>query len=189
MSVQEEWRRVVSTTSRELADCHGGQSVTVGGIVTQHRSQLTKKGDRMAFLTIEDLHGSFEVIVFPEVYRDSISACESDAPLIVWGKVEGDSSDGRLIAQRIVPLKEAATLGEFKRLTLTLACHLEQDALLQVRNLLTQTPGTCGVMLSLRFDDGDHMSLRAANQFSVTPSRGLLARLADLLGADNVRMA
>ena len=44
MEVQDEWRRVVGTTSRELPDCHGGESVTVGGIVTQHRSQLTKKG-------------------------------------------------------------------------------------------------------------------------------------------------
>ena len=180
---------MISTTSRDLADCHGGQSVTVGGIVTQHRSQFTKKGDRMAFLTIEDLHGSFEVTVFPDVYRDSIGACESDAPLIVWGKVEGDSSDGRLIAQRIAPLKDAATLGEFKRLTLTLACHLRQDTLLQVRDLLTQTPGTCDVMLALRFADDDQMHLRAAKQFSVTPSMDLLAQLEGILGADNVRVA
>ena len=189
MAVQEEWRRLVSTASQDLGDCHSGQSVTVGGIVTQHRSQLTRKGERMAFLTLEDLHGSFEVTVFPDVYRDSISACESDAPLIVWGKVEGDSSDGRLIAQRIAPLKDAATLVEFKRLTLTLACHLEQQTLLQVRDLLTQTPGSCGVMLALHFADGEHMSLRAASQFNVTPSMDLLTRLEGLLGTDNVQVA
>ena len=103
--------------------------------------------------------------------------------------MEGDSSDGRLIAQRIAPLQDAATLGEFRHLTLTLACHLEQDTLLQVRDLLTQTPGTCGVMLALRFADGDKMNLRAANQFSVMPSMDLLARLEGLLGTDNVRVA
>ena len=188
MALQDEWRRLVSTTSRELADCRGGQSVTVGGIVTQHRSQLTKKGDRMAFLTIEDLHGSFEVTVFPDVYRDCINACESDAPLIVRGKVEGDS-DGRLIAQRIVPLEDAATLGEFKRLTLTLPCHLEHQTLQQVRDLLQRTPGTCDVMLALRFTDGEHMNLRAADQFNVTPSMDLLAQLEGLLGTNNVQVA
>ena len=189
MEVQDEWRRVVSTTSRELLEYHGGESVTVGGIVTQHRSQLTKKGDRMAFVTIEDLHGSFEVTVFPEVYRESIGACESDAPLIVWGKVENDSNAGRLVAQRIVPLKDAAELGEFKRLTLTLAGDLEQDILLKVRSLLTQAPGSCNVMLSVRFADGERMSLRAASQFSITPSMNLLAQLEGILGADNVRLA
>ena len=189
MDVQDEWRRLVSTTSRELSEYHGGESVTVGGIVTQHRSQLTKKGDRMAFVTIEDLHGSFEVTVFPEVYRESIGACESDAPLIVWGKVENDSNAGRLVAQRIVPLKDAAELGEFKRLTLTLAGDLEQDILLKVRSLLTQAPGSCNVMLSVRFADGERMSLRAASQFSITPSMNLLAQLEGILGADNVRLA
>ena len=187
--VQDEWRRVVSTTSRELQDCRGGESVTVGGIVTQHRSQLTKKGDRMAFLTIEDLHGSFEVTVFPDVYRESIGACESDAPLVVRGKVENDGNAGRLVAQRIVALKDAAKLGEFKRLTLTLAGDLEQETLLKVRSLLTQVPGTCNVILSLRFADGDTMSLHAADQFSVTPSMNLLAQLESVLGADNVRLA
>ncbi|MCY4514749.1 MAG: DNA polymerase III subunit alpha [Candidatus Tectomicrobia bacterium] len=189
MEVQDEWRRVVSTSSRELQDCRGGESVTVGGIATQHRSQLTKKGDRMAFLTIEDLHGSFEVIVFPEVYRESIGACESDAPLVVWGKVESDSNVGRLVAQRIVPLKDAARLGEFKRLALTLSGELEQETLLKVRSLLTQVPGTCEVMLSLRFADGEEMSLFAARQFSVTPSTNLLAQLEGVLGTDNVRLA
>ena len=189
MEVQDEWRRVVSTSSRELQDCRGGESVTVGGIATQHRSQLTKKGDRMAFLTIEDLHGSFEVTVFPEVYRESIGACESDAPLVVWGKVESDSNVGRLVAQRIVPLKDATKHGEFKRLTLTLAGELEQETLLKVRSMLTQVPGACEVMLSLRFADGEEMSLCAANQFSVTPSMNLLTQLEGVLGADNVRLA
>lgn len=187
--MKDEWRRVVSTTSRELPDCQGGESVTVGGIVTQHRSQLTKKGDRMAFLTLEDLHGNFEVTVFPDVYRESIDACESDAPLIVWGKVESDSNVGRLVARRIAPLRDADRLGEFKRLTLTLSGDLEQVTLLNVRNLLSQAPGSCGVMLSLRFADGDRMNLRAADQFSITPSMDLLAQLEGLLGVDNVRLA
>ena len=151
MELQDEWRRVVSTTSRELAECQGGESVTVGGIVTQHRSQLTRKGDRMAFLTIEDLHGSFDVTVFPDVYRESASACESDAPLVVRGKVENDGNAGRLLAQRIVPLKDAADLGDFRNLTLTLAADVEPAMLLKVRDLLTQAPGACGVMLALRF--------------------------------------
>ena len=44
-------------------------------------------------------------------------------------------------------------------------------------------------MLSLRFADGDRMNLRAADQFSITPSMDLLAQLEGLLGVDNVRLA
>ncbi|MDE0207772.1 MAG: OB-fold nucleic acid binding domain-containing protein, partial [Candidatus Tectomicrobia bacterium] len=187
--LQGVWRRVVSTTSRELQEYQGGESVTVGGIVTQHRSQLTKKGDRMAFLTIEDLHGSFEVTVFPDLYRESAGTCESDAPVIVRGKVESDGNTGRLVAQRIAPLRDAADLGDFRHLTLTLAGDLETDMLLKVRDRLAQAPGTCGVMLSLRFADGERMSLRAADRLNVTPSMNLLAELEGMLGANNVRLA
>jgi DNA polymerase-3 subunit alpha len=189
MPVQPQLQRLVTTTSQGLADYHGEPLVTVGGIITQHRSQLTKNGERMAFLTLEDLYGSLEVIVFPETYRQSIAACESDEPLVVWGKVEGDGSEGRLIAQRILPLKDAVALGEFRRLTLTMSPQLDRTALLHVRDLLMASPGACHVVLALQFGDGERVLLRAAEHCNVAPSMGLLVELEDLLGAENVRLA
>jgi DNA polymerase-3 subunit alpha len=158
-------------------------------MITQQRTQLTKNGDRMAFLTFEDLYGSFEVIVFPETYRRSLPWCESDEPLLVWGKVEGDGSDGRIIAQRLLPLQEAAALCEFRRLTLLLSPEFDRAALLQVRKLLADTPGDCSVVLALRFPDGEQVMLRAAEHLSVKPSLELLAGLESLLGLESVRVA
>ena len=95
-AVQPQLQRLVTANSQNLAEQPGGE-VKVGGVITQLRTQLTKKGDRMAFLTLEDLYGTIEVIVFPETYRQSITYCESEEPLLIWGTVEGDS-DGRIIA-------------------------------------------------------------------------------------------
>jgi DNA polymerase-3 subunit alpha len=189
LAAQQELRRLITVTSQELTDYHGEPTVTLGGIVTQHRAQLTKNGDRMAFLTLEDLHGSFEVIAFPEVYRQSITYCESEEPLIIWGKVEGDGSEGRLIAQRILPLKDAIALGEFQRLTLNVSPGLERVALLHLRDLLAASPGTCNVVLAVHFPDGERVRLRAADQLSVTPSTTLLTGLEAVLGVENVRVA
>ena len=189
LAAQQELRRLITVTSQELTDYHGEPTVTLGGIVTQHRSQLTKNGDRMAFLTLEDLHGSFEVIAFPEVYRQSITYCESEEPLLIWGKVEGDGSEGRLIAQRILPLKDAMALGEFQRLTLNVSPVLERTALLHLRDLLATSPGTCNVVLTVHFPDGERVRLRAADQLSVTPSTTLLAGLEAVLGVENVRVS
>jgi DNA polymerase-3 subunit alpha len=189
LAAQHELRRLITVTSQELTDYHGEPTVTLGGIVTQHRAQLTKNGDRMAFLTLEDLHGSFEVIAFPEVYRQSITYCESEEALIIWGKVEGDGSEGRLIAQRILPLKDAIALGEFQRLTLNVSPGLERVALLHLRDLLAASPGTCNVVLAVHFPDGERVRLRAADQLSVTPSTTLLTGLEAVLGVENVRVA
>jgi DNA polymerase-3 subunit alpha len=158
-------------------------------MVTQQRTQLTKNGERMAFLTLEDLYGSMEIIVFPETYRRSQQGCESGDPLLVWGKVEGDGSEGRLIAQRLVPLKEAEALGDFRRLTLTVPPALDRAALLQVRDLLAASPGACAVLLGLEFPDGERVMLQAADRLHVRPSMDLLTGLEDLLGVESVRLA
>ena len=94
MAVQQQMRRLVTATSQSLVDFQGEQTVTIGGLITQRRVQLTKNGDRMAFVTLEDLYGSLEVIVFPETYRQSVAACESEEPVIVWGKAKIEGEGG-----------------------------------------------------------------------------------------------
>ena len=191
MAVQQQMRRLVSATSQRLAEVQGEPTVTVGGLITQHRAQLTKNGDRMAFLTLEDLYGSLEVIVFPETYRQSVAACESEEPVVVWGKAkaEGEGGETRIIAQRILLLKDAIALGEFRRLTLHVSPQHGRTTLVDVHGLLTQAPGTCHVMLVLQFPDGERVLLRAAERLNVAPSVALLAGLEELLGAENVRVA
>jgi DNA polymerase-3 subunit alpha len=191
MAVQQQMRCLVTATSQNLADCQGEQTVTIGGLITQHRVQLTKNGDRMAFLTLEDLYGSIEVIVFPDTYRQSVTACESDEPVVVWGKakVEGEGSEARILAQRILLLKDAIALGEFRRLTLVVTPQHDRTTLLHVHDLLAQVRGTCHVVLALQFPDGERVLLRAAEHLNVAPSVALLAGLEELLGTENVRVA
>jgi DNA polymerase-3 subunit alpha len=191
MAVQPQMRRLVTATSQSLVDCQGEQTVTLGGLITQHRAQLTKNGDRMAFLTLEDLYGSLEVIVFPETYRQSVAACESEEPVVVWGKakIEGEGGEPRVIAQRVLLLKDALALGEFRRLTLSVSPQHDRTTLLHVRDLLGQVPGTCNVVLTLQFPDGERLLLRAAERLNVAPSLALLAGLEELLGTENVRVA
>jgi DNA polymerase-3 subunit alpha len=189
MAVRQQLRRLTTATSQSLMDCARDQMVVVGGMVAQQRTQLTKNGERMAFLTLEDLYGSIEIIVFPETYRRSLPWCESDEPLLIWGKVEGDGSEGRLIAQRLLPLQEAEALGDFRRLTLTVSPALDRAVLVQVRELLAASPGDCTVLLALEFPDGERVVLQAADRLHVRPSMELLTELEGLLGVEGVRVA
>ncbi|MEE8304184.1 MAG: OB-fold nucleic acid binding domain-containing protein, partial [Candidatus Tectomicrobia bacterium] len=188
IAVQHQLRRLTTATSQSIADGHGERTVTVGGMITQQRTQLTKKGDRMAFLTLEDLYGSTEIIVFPETYRRSQPWCESEVPLLIWGKVESDSNEGRIIAQRILPLDEAEALGEFRQLTLAVPPELERSVLHQIRDCLATSPGDCHVVLALKFSDGETVLLRADERLNVAPSMELLDTLENLLDAQSVQM-
>jgi DNA-directed DNA polymerase III PolC len=71
-----------------------GQRVTVAGVrQTSHRSR-TAKGETMMFLTIEDLSGALDMVVFPDVYRRSRELLSSSSPVFVTGMMEMDASRG-----------------------------------------------------------------------------------------------
>jgi DNA polymerase-3 subunit alpha len=79
----------------ELKSGHDGKQVTVGGVVTEMREILTKKGDKMAFVKIEDKFGEIELILFPSTYQQTIGVWERDRIVLVRGKVNARDRDGK----------------------------------------------------------------------------------------------
>jgi DNA-directed DNA polymerase III PolC len=71
-----------------------GRRVTVAGIRQTSRRSRTAKGDMMIFLTIEDLQGTLDVILFPDVYRSAASFLDSNPPLLITGVMEMDRERG-----------------------------------------------------------------------------------------------
>ncbi len=84
-----------------------GRRVTVAGVrQTSHRSR-TAKGESMLFLTLEDLHGTLDAILFPDVYRVARSLFDSTMPLLVTGIMEMDVERGEpfLRAEKVVSVR------------------------------------------------------------------------------------
>lgn len=71
-----------------------GRRVTVAGVRQTSRRSRTAKGDPMLFLTIEDLQGTLDVILFPDVYRVATSFLDSNPPLLITGVMEMDKERG-----------------------------------------------------------------------------------------------
>lgn len=102
--VQEKIRGMLTT---QEAMEKGGRRVTVAGIrQTSHRSRTTK-GESMLFLTLEDLHGTLDVILFPDVYRAAKPFFESTVPLSITGVMERDSGRGEIYlkAEKVVLIR------------------------------------------------------------------------------------
>lgn len=84
-----------------------GKRVTVAGVrQTSHRSR-TVNGEMMMFLTLEDLDGILDVIVFPGVYRQAKPLFNSNGPLLITGMIERDPSRGEsfLRAEKVIGLR------------------------------------------------------------------------------------
>jgi DNA polymerase-3 subunit alpha len=69
------------------------QQVVVAGMVCRVREHITKKGDEMAFVTLEDLHGTCDVVVFPRVWKKTKDLWRRDEILVVAGKVDAERRD------------------------------------------------------------------------------------------------
>ncbi len=84
-----------------------GSEVTIGGILADKKIKYTKNDKIMAFLTIEDLYGSIEVVVFPRDYEKNSEKLVVDSKVFVKGRVQvEDEKDGKLIGSRIFSFDE-----------------------------------------------------------------------------------
>ena len=89
------------TNSTKVRD---GDEVVIGGILADKKVKYTKNDKMMAFLTIEDLYGSMEVVVFPRDYEKNSDKLIVDSKVFVKGRVQvEDEKDGKLIGSQIYP--------------------------------------------------------------------------------------
>ena len=84
-----------------------GVFVDLGGMLTEVKDKATKKGDYMAFVTLEDLTGQIECLVFPRVYEKFRFMLKEDEAVVISGKISVREEEApKLLAERVTPLAE-----------------------------------------------------------------------------------
>jgi DNA polymerase-3 subunit alpha len=175
-------RRVGELTASEA-------DVWAGGIVSGLRPLKTKKGDRMAVFMLDDIAGSFEVVVFPETFSKHGTLIEADAMLLVRGKFEKDDESARLVATELLPI---AALKE--RTTREVAIHLAvpphgRPTFEALAELLARHRGDRKVLLELDLK-GREKPLRVRSEVAqrVKPSERLVNEVEQLCGTGSVEL-
>ena len=111
---EEKWRRNISKTTLDFqidentgrAKVQDGARETVGGMITGRTIKHTKNNKMMAFLTLEDLLGTVEIVVFPRDYEKYQRLVEQDAKVFIRGRVsEEDDAPSKLICESVIPLR------------------------------------------------------------------------------------
>ncbi len=113
---EERWRKNITAVTSDFqldeetnrTRVRDGQQVILGGMISGKTVKYTKNNRVMAFLQLEDLVGTVEVVVFPNVYEKNTAALTEDARIFVSGHVDaGDDRAAKLICDRIVPFEAA----------------------------------------------------------------------------------
>ncbi|HAG50219.1 MAG TPA: DNA polymerase III subunit alpha [Deltaproteobacteria bacterium] len=186
----DEIKYLASTDTDEMKERQDEASVSIAGIVTTVKETTTKKGDRMAFVTLEDLKGSVEVIVFSDVYKNAASYLSGDAPILVKGKVDKGEENVKLIASSVALLEQVK-----KAIVNTVHINIKSDTIKAesdfmegVKKLLTAYPGNSPVYIHLLLSDRE-VVIAAPDDLKVKSSEGFIKDVEALLGNGSCSIA
>lgn len=112
---EEKWKKSISATTADFqldeetghTKVHDGAKEIIGGMITEKTIKHTKTNQMMAFIMVEDLLGTVEVVVFPRDYEKNRDYLEVDSKVFVRGRVsEEDDKPSKLICEKIIPFEQ-----------------------------------------------------------------------------------
>lgn len=164
------------------------QSVTIAGLIINVRTMFTKRGDRMAFITLEDRTGMIELTVFSELYEENKEILIKDQIIIAEGEVSVDDYTGnhKIVTRVLYSLKQAREKFA-KSLMITLQHNnLQSEVFEKLAEILTPfLPGRCPIQIHYE-NHAASAQLVLGQQWRVMPHDELLMSLRRWLGEQHV---
>lgn len=177
----ERWPNRISCAELKELNKENG-NVDVGGMISKMRSIYTKKGQPMAFLTLEDLTGSVEVVVFPELYEKHRDILEEDRVVITRGKPDiREEEEVKIIGEEIKPLPR-----EPRQLFIKIDSGKDRSHLYRLRELLNNQRGELPVYLY--FED-QKKTILLDETYWAHDDPEFVSMLQNAMGADSVKVS
>ena len=187
---EEKWRKNISRTTLDFqldeesgrTKVHDGAREIIGGIITGKTIKYTKNNKTMAFLTIEDLVGTVEVVVFPKDYEKNQNYLVEENKVFVKGRVsEEDDAASKLICESIIPFEQT-------KKELWLQFENKEKFLKDERMLYEMMAGSDGEDQVIIYCKAERAIKRLPANRNVHIEPGLLSRLTNYLGESCVKV-
>jgi len=175
-------------TASALASTGEGE-IRIGGMISTIKKIITKKGDPMGFLNFEDLSGTIEVILFPEVFRKHDALLDSDSPLLIKGKlsIETDNSN-KIIASEIVLLDQAH---EIATPDIHLKCAISKlgaEQIDRLKNIIKNNPGKSKIFFHITIPEKSETVLSLGDSYMSSASSLFTTEIESTLGKNSVHL-
>ena len=187
---EQSWKRNITAVTSDfypeedtgLPRVEDGSRQVIGGMITEKTIKYTRNNKVMAFLTLEDLVGTVEVVVFPRDYEKNSHMIETDSKVFIQGRVSAeDDRPSKLICEKISSFDQIP-----RELWIQFAGKEEyENAVHHLYELLRQSDGNDQVVVYLR---RERMMKRLPAARSVLIGKELLDSLTNQYGEDNVKV-
>ena len=184
------WKRTITNKTTDFtydetvgsARVSDGAAATIGGMIESKTIKYTKKNEIMAFLTIEDLVGTVEVIVWPRDYEKNSKWLNEDSKVFIEGRISAeDEKDAKLICNRIIPF-ESIPKKVWIRFKDREEYESQEDRL---NKLIADSDGKDIIVIYV--DETKERKTLPANM-SISADESMMAKLCEAFGSDNVRL-
>jgi len=173
---------LATATTAGLTELSDGKEVKLCGIIATVKSMLTKKGDRMAYVSLEDLQGTVEVIVFPDLFKSAGELITPERLVRITGTIDRGDKGTKLRGIKIEPLAEVQTQ-TIKRVHIRLPSQPEvKDQLPRLLDVFKRHPGGTTISLSFRTDEALEAETAPLPNHKITPSEHFVADVEEVLG-------
>ena len=161
------------------------RNMTIGGVIHEKKVIMTKKGDKMAFVTFEDLSGKIECIFFPKTYAESFELLEQDGPFILNGYVRLSDDRRSFYVNR---MRELTDVSDDRVSAVRINVELEKlndFTLNKLKQTLMSYRGAVPTHLIFSSPDG-RAKMNLDDNFLVNPTPQMAAKVNDVLGSNSV---
>jgi DNA polymerase-3 subunit alpha len=181
-SVKNEVERFATCAIQDLSNLVDKTPVKIAGVIENLKIKRTKRGEKMALLTLEDQTGSIEVIVFPDVFNLYSPFLKSDEPLLVSGTAEVDDSNVKIVSHEITPIEKVRGKA-VRAIELPLSRGwISRDNLEEVKDVLFRYPGDSSVFFRVPANSEKEILIAAHPRYRVLPCDEMVKEIESIIG-------
>lgn len=159
-----------------------GAEVKIGGIIVDHKKKTTRSNNMMAFVSLEDLYGVVEIIIFPKIYNRYAKLLNNDAIVIVEGRLSlREDEEPKILCDKVIKLTPQMN----KKLYLKIDKNNNINVGNQLNPILKKHRGDIPVIL---YNESIKRRSLANRELWINYNDGLVAELRKLLGSDCVKL-
>jgi DNA polymerase-3 subunit alpha len=184
----DEVDRYSSCRISQLSSSPSGKEVSVAGMPSSMKVIRTKRGDKMAFVILEDDTGDIECIFFAEPFSNSLKVLKSGRPIMLKGKMDSKGDDPKILAESVELMSELRERGTKEVQISILPEEITKSSVAAFQKLLKASPGKCPVRILVEYPERKLVTIKLSDEYRVVPDDQLSDGVSVILHrADSVR--
>jgi DNA polymerase-3 subunit alpha len=147
---------------KQALEKKNNRKVVLGVLVTKIRRVSTRKGDMMAFLTVEDKSGSTDVVIFPKTYKEMRKVLEEGKPMLIVGRINIRNNEKNIVLQKAEYVDESKHGSNFKGVVFRIKPSHTAEEIKELREFIEKSEGNTPVKIII--NNGKENSTKILNK-------------------------